>query len=546
MKKANKVVSVILAASSTLAMAACGGVDPSIQSSPDRPVDRTKAQLYVFSYDGGQGNAWLDAAVNRFETMYAETVFVEGTKGVQVHLDLQKQGGETVAATIPSSRNQVYFLENLNYLNYVYEGLMLDITDMVTEDLTAYGETRSIEDKLTTHQQNYYKVNNRYYGLPHYQGFNGLSYDVDLFDQKNLFFKNDGTIGAKSTSSNLSVGVDGVAGTFDDGLPMTYAQFFQLCDRMVALGICPLTWSGYYQFYFQSLMVSLATDHAAEEAITFYTFDGKSKELIDSIAEDGTITYKPETTITQANGYELYNHASIWYALDFAETVIEKGYFSPGSFNGTTTHTDAQDTFLLSRYTNEQDVGMLVEGSWWQSEAESTFAMMANSYVNASKNDRRIGFMPLPKATEERLAEHKTYIRDDNYTIRFINANCEPEYIPLAKKFLQFCATDESLQEFTTLTSAMLGYEYDLKQEQYDSLNYFGQSIYNLRKSSTVVYPYSNSDFFYRNKSALSDFFGTGVYNVVTLAMKNNGISAKTYFDAIVEYHDKDYWDMMK
>ena len=543
MKAWKKSLAVALGALMGVGMVACA---PSGTSSSQSAKDETKAQLYVWNYDGGVGHEWLNAAIKRYEEANKDKVWVEGTKGVQVWVDNKKLGGDAMAATIATSRNQVFFVENLNYLNFAYQGLMLDITDIVEEPLTAYGETQSIADKLTDQQQSYYKLNGTYYALPHYEGFNGISYDRDLFDQKRLFFTDTGEIGANLASPNLGYGVDGKKGTYDDGLPTTYDEFFKLCDKIVSYGMTPISWSGTYQFYFTCMLQAMFTDYAEDEAMMFCTFDGTTNQLIESIAADGTITYKPETKITEENGYELQNHAALYYPLTFAERIIDGDYYSQSSFNGTVSHTAAQDNFILSRFDSTKDIAMLIEGTWWQMEAESTFKMMENTYVNAGKYDRRIGFMPFPKANKERLQSHQFYLRDENYCVRFINANCDEEIIPLAKDFLQFCCSAESLAEFTSITSCTLGYQYQLDKKDYDSLSYFAQSVYDLKQNAKVIYPYANTEIFYKNKTSLTDIYTTGAYNVVTRAMQADGVSAVSFFGALRNKYSAEAWEMMR
>ena len=511
-------------------------------------VDNTKAQLYVFNYDGGFGHEWLNKAKARFEEKYADEVFVEGTKGVQVWVDNKKIGGDTLAASVPQMRDHVFFVENLNYLDYAYQGYMLDISDIVEEKLTEYGETRSIAEKLTPDQQNYFKLNGKsYYGLPHYEGFNGISYDADLFDKKAWYFDNTGKIGVKRNSKNISAGVDGKTGTYDDGLPATYEQFFTLCKKISDDGMIPISWSGYYQFYFACMMTAMVADYAEKEANMFYSVSGETAQLIDAILQNGDVTYKAPTTISLENGYQMYSHEAFYRVLQFAERIINGNYYSASSFSGNCTHNDAQDNFLLSRYEEgATPIAMLVEGTWWQMEADGTFEMMENTYVNAGKKDRKIGFMPFPKADEKKLQSHQTYLKDDNYTVRFINAFCDKKMIPLAKKFLQFCCTDESLAEYTEVTSGTLGYKYEISKQQYDELSFFAQSIYDLRQSARIIYPVSSSDFFYKNRTALMDMFSTTQYQQPSYAIKNSGVSAKQYFEYVKNKFSPAIWENMR
>ena len=66
--------------------------------------------------------------------------------------------------------------------------------------------------------------------MPHYQRYSAITYDIDVFDSKNLFFDEAGELTKKSTDTGRGKGPDNQPGTFDDGLPATYEQFYKLCE----------------------------------------------------------------------------------------------------------------------------------------------------------------------------------------------------------------------------------------------------------------------------------------------------------------------------
>ena len=55
-------------------------------------VNKDQTQLYVFNYDGGVGQEWLESAIEKFEEKYADYEFEPGTgkKGVQVLVTKEK------------------------------------------------------------------------------------------------------------------------------------------------------------------------------------------------------------------------------------------------------------------------------------------------------------------------------------------------------------------------------------------------------------------------------------------------------------------------
>ena len=147
------------------------------------PIDPTKTQLTIMNFEGGFGSEWLDAARRRFEEMYKDTEFEPGKKGVQTHKAKAKNDGQAIRAKLDASGAEIFFNESVYYYDYLADDLLLDITDMVEETLTRYGETRSVADKMTAEQKVYYLSGGRYYGVPHYAGYNGIMYDCDLFDE---------------------------------------------------------------------------------------------------------------------------------------------------------------------------------------------------------------------------------------------------------------------------------------------------------------------------------------------------------------------------
>ena len=119
---------------------------------PNGGVDNSKTTiLNVYNYGGGFGNAWIESLVDRFEADFAEHEFEPGKKGVKVEVSYQKTNGMDEVNASSGSGVDVYFCQEINYYDAaVVKGAFLDITDIVTEPLTKYNESKSIKDKLGT------------------------------------------------------------------------------------------------------------------------------------------------------------------------------------------------------------------------------------------------------------------------------------------------------------------------------------------------------------------------------------------------------------
>ena len=240
MKKAIKLGSVLLggvmASGIALSMAGCsnGGIK----------IDDTKTQLYVFSYNGGVGNEWFDHTIESFEAKYADVSFEDGKLGVQVIPDKQKDAGTSMVDSFKNKNIDVVFNETVRYNEWVTKGNLKDISDIVLGENELDGNKRIVDKIPEDKKAALTAKDGKYYALPHYEAFRGVVYDVDLFKQKKLYFAADRSVDDFILTDNAtkSAGPDGKTGTYDDGLPATYTEFWQLCDKMVASNVIPFIW----------------------------------------------------------------------------------------------------------------------------------------------------------------------------------------------------------------------------------------------------------------------------------------------------------------
>ena len=101
-------------------------------------IDETKTQLYIGTYDGAYGDAWLYAVKPRFEAKYADVSFEEGKQGVEIIINKDKNyKGGTLINNITSSimPYEVFFTESIDYYEWINKKYMLDITDVVNSSL---------------------------------------------------------------------------------------------------------------------------------------------------------------------------------------------------------------------------------------------------------------------------------------------------------------------------------------------------------------------------------------------------------------------------
>lgn len=529
-RRLTKIICGILAMGFAFGFSACGG--------NKNEVDSSKTQLYIDHYAGGFGSEWINIAKKDFEEKYKDTEFEPGKKGVQVWVDDGKDGGNELIERLNGKRGHIFITESMYYYDYLSKDLLLDISDAVTEPLTDLGENKTIESKLVKSQQDFLSVDKKYYAVPHYFACNGITYDVELFDEYSLFLDEEGNFTKKHDEEGLSVGADGIAGTYDDGLPATFDDFFRLCAEMSEYAT-PLIWSGQYKFYVDYFLGALAAEiNGKNNTEISFTFNGKSDRVITGFDEKG-VPLTEEVEINADNAYRVYEQSGYYYALQFIKKIIENNYYAYQSFEEWNSNIETQNTYLLSnRDESLTPIAMLIEGNWWENEAAGTFESMSEMYSKAGRMDRKFAFMPLPKPSADYLNENHTIVESNN-SYMFIKKSVDDVHAEVAKKFIRFVNTDEKLREFTKLTNTPKALEYTVDDSTLNAMSYFGKSVLNYKNSKTtdVIYQCSNNPRYYNNMSRfeMSRIYEHGeLLHAATAFHDNSSLTLKNFYNGYI------------
>lgn len=526
------------------------------QTSSEEPVDATKLQLNISNFDGGYGSEWLTSVKRRYEELHKNDTFADGKVGVQIKINPIKKNIQNIADSVVDGSDHIYFTEYAYYYDLIGKDIFEDITDAVTGDLGAYNQNdasgTTIESKLTDQQKAYYQVDGKYYGIPHYSGYGGLTYNKRLFDTNGYYFaatpKGTSLEGKFISASNptKSNGPDGIAGTYDDGLPSTYEEFFLLCDNILLDAGIPVMLNGNnYKDYTNYLTKALMTDYEGlEQTMLNYTLNGTATSLA-TMNSDGTVTIDAEpTVITEENGYQLARQAGKAYAVSFTEQLLtakDSAYMNDNFDSTSFSHMNAQAKYLGSEADNS-NIAMLIEGIWWQSEATQAFKnVAAESGSEFSKEGSDFAWMPLPKATSDKVGEGVT-LYDQIYSLCFLKKGVTGETKDVALDFIKFCYTQDSLVEFTEITGTPKAVTYTVSDSEMANMTSFCKSILNIRNQSTtkIVYPYANSTFYQVNQTSLSNLFASIVggknFDFEAEVYVTSNYGAKDYFDGLYQY----------
>lgn len=518
----------VLAVSMLFTATACGGGDD------DKKYDSTKSQLTVYSYNGGVGNVWLDKVIERFEEDFKDYEFEPGKKGVQIAPNKTKTGQNL--ATIQNMED-VVFSEYIDVNPLILGDNVIKIDDIVTTPLNEVLEgrttdTQTIHEKLYPETQEFYaQRDGEYYGLPHYSTFSTLIYNKKLFDNYGLYFAKTPASGASTAQRHLyfvsatntvkSCGPDGVEGTTDDGLPATWDEFFILCDYMSKnRGVVPFVWAGAGADYAKYLLNAIYLNLVGGEVAKYnYNFSSGTKE-INTVSFDtyGTPTYG-SAVIDQGNKVLLNSQLERYQTFEIFDRIVNtEGYTHEdiGKFD----MLSAQEEYVYS-YNENNPVAFLAEGSYWYNEATDGNIMYNAelAYGDEYKELNDYHVMPLPHVYNGKASDvlgrtdlPSNTICDQSDSFAGINAKIasDPNKVKLAKMFLAYCYTDESLKDFSKYTNTVRFMKYEVEENTFSTD--YAKNLAKYMQTADKVFPYSTAQLYLGNKLNLSMHINAGFW----------------------------------
>lgn len=470
--------------------------------------------IYVAFYNGGLGADWLTKMAEAFETKHPE------------YQIMPQPGVSTMDSTAVLDNFDTYdgdlffidYMGSADLAQYRKNGYFADISKYVKQDKIE-DETKTIWDKISPAIKDYYDNDGTVDCLPWYQGSYNLIYDVALFKAKSLYVDANGNW---NNGSSKSLGQDGIAGTFDDGLPVTVSDFFRLLDRMVSteVNVTPFTMYGSGAYYFSSFLTNLFADYEGyNDFMLNYVLEGVDSDLGAIELEDA---------------YKLKNgQKGKEFALQFAQRLMKnlsndpenpKYYFSTNSFQTSQDNYAAQTEFLISEEYSKasaavKPIAMLVDGPWWEREAMLTMSDMVDVYENDyyAYGTREFGVMPMPQADDGSSADGNTIACTSGRSIIFMNNLSENK--DAAGEFLKFCMSEEGLRIATAYSGVMRPYEYTMNDTYLSKMTPFGRSVYNYNKGTKVVFEEVPVSEFLRNEgSSYCSYLSTWVSTEDTTA----------------------------
>lgn len=465
MKQSKRLIALLLATLSVGSMAACGQEN---QTEDKRP------SIYLSLFNGGYGRVWLDQIVNDYNAAHPENEY-------KITVRASKDEFNTIYNQLTAG-TAVYDMAFTNA--YAYK--MIDAN--LLEDISSVWDSKPEGSDKTVRQmmidsENYaeaYKGDNGgLYALPWYESVRSFVYDHELFLQYGLLFGQDGNL-ITDPAQPLSVGKDGVAGTYDDGHPETEAQWELMSTMATNMLGYAFNYSGKFSVYLNEIfhMISAQYD-GVDKFMLNYTFDG----TYDFGDGNG------ETEITLENGYRVTEMKGKKVALEFMDKYlackdtmlgITNKYTYPNASTLSYSHTDAQSDFIVFTARNKTEkIGMLVEGDWWENESKMVFKDLAEiGYTDYDFRKHEYRFMTLPRFNNQKEEGNVYVVPDNNYLVLKKQTNATKRDI--CKDFMTHALQPKYVQNFTVEAGGVMPYDVELTTEQKAKLSPFTKNFLEL------------------------------------------------------------------
>ncbi len=393
-------------------------------------------------------NAYFRSAVSRFEEDFIEKEYGEIYKGVRASVMLCEERDYSLKNQ-SFSPYDIYVTDERfgsNVRGWASEGNILPIEEVFkTKFDLVDGVKYGLDDKLSSSSLPALMSDyQEYFAVPNASEIVGLTYDVNSFDKNGYYFANDKsnsvefysditarnyyfvkpTYDENVVADNKSLGMDGIIGTADDGLPTTINEFVALCELIKSQDKYPFVASGkdVYKcdYLVQALTYALMGEEEASacmnlegevEVVVGYT----DQPLFEGFDEVYGQIYKPKTekvTLSENCGYYASWSVAKYYAEAFMELSVKMDWWADASFNSNVINDKLYFDFVLSGYdSGRQEALMLCDSSTWYKEMESLGHLKYfNDVYNYNNNsERRLQWMPIPTLFngEEDYAEQR-------------------------------------------------------------------------------------------------------------------------------------------
>lgn len=534
--------------------------------------------IYIEPFSGsGFGYTWIEdlAAEWKAETGYQYNMIVDSSS-----VDMAKTQLTQIESGV--SKTDIFFGGEPFYKEGIYKGYFENIEDLlevkpdgeggktIKEKITNWDMWKTVGAKATYNKDTGEFGTEGMYMLPYTVTMSGLIFDYDSFEEKGFLIKAENNNATKEeltaqgisfhaegqelifdSSTSLTnytagrtimrAGKDGKYGTYDDGQPVTLAEYNNLIQKIAATGAKPYVFSSqgdYLDQFIASMLVEQCGSDLYDALIKFNS-NGKEIEMYDGTSK----------VITWDNGYEAYKTKYLEEVLKFAsENFFSKEY----------AHIANQVSFAQNNYINGLIGGgeyyaFINDGNWFENEAAETFKAAAKKGGKQfGKNDLR--FLLTPSFDGQKGIDGTgkgSFIAGPEYGAIVVRKQEDAKKLEAIKSFLSYVLRNDSMAKTNVKTGLIWGYDYDISDELKSEMTIFQKNCYELYHDTENVrvlchttdklscpFSYSSRDFIGTN--AILPAGANGQTPCSSLRLK---IPYLTVTESIRNNYTKETWD---
>ena len=496
-KKLFRIAALGLCLCTALASVGCG---KRIKNDPNAKV------IVVSVYNGGLGTEWIDPIAEKFEADFP---------GYDVQIERLKRTVEEIDNLISlGNQADMYISTVSDFHKQIYAGELEDLSDVLLMKPDG-GNGLTVGEKMNDLEK-WKKIASKdgegIYMLPYDDSVLGLNYDHGKFVEAGLmieaaadettkaalaeqgitfteqagklvFTSSENETNYKTGDVILRAGKDNKFGTYDDGQPITIAEWNTLVNTLKGLGKA---------FIYSGKIVDYTTD--VFNGI-FAQYDGLNAwDTFNSYTGDYTFEGDGEPTeITLETGYKVFGMTGIKKATEFLQNYLNnRDYVHGSAFMSEESHTDAQGKFVLGSAKPSVDApftGMLVDGSWWEREANGIFRDLSadSRYKDYAYGNRDYRIMLYPEMEGQKALDREGNVNNKGTVLsaRSTGACVIPkqdnrDIVEKTKIFLSYTLKDEYLRSFTVKTGGIRPYKYELSAEDRQNVTKYTKNIWDM------------------------------------------------------------------
>ena len=490
-KTLTKVLTTVLACGLMFTAAACGG-----KNNDNAGKTAIKTSFFI----GEFGDEWIKDLAKEWSAKN-DKYYID----VKNNLNL----GGTIVADIKSNSSFDLFVAEDCAMQQLFAGDYLeDLSDVLS--LKPDGG-KTIKEKIENfdHWSEAASLNGKTYMIPYNISPCGLIFDYDRFNE-NGWLMTDG-------AGNVTVGKDGVAGTYDDGLPQTMTEFKSMCEKINASGAKVFLYMGAnHPEYVNNVAYSYLAQTIGEENYEiFYSHDSKGKKIELISGEKAVVTIE--------DGYKTWRMKGVDAMAEFLQDYLcnSSRYVSDATLTDKSLSVDKSHAQFIS--VNDDSPAFIVEGNWFENGSRRLIESNVNyGGKEYGKSDYRYMLLPISEGERYQLFSQTG-------GAMFVPKQADAEKLAAIKDFIAFMIKDENMARVTADTGMIWNYKYSVSEEVKAQMTKFTKNAYEMSQDEKNVVIHS----------AYIDTAATPIYAYSALGASGLMMCSDSQYDLVRGFLDK-------